>query len=419
MWLELGLSTTMKFSKILDIGVNEHLEFYQKREVRVLNLFALITLAGILLGVSTILFISGEYPKPIVLFTTLFSLTILLLHYKKLYSFSAYIFVVSINFSVFILSEQYHVAVGNFLYYFPIIFCIALIHNPSKSARRTLLFFLITLLSFSFSLIFRFESLIIPSVTLTDEKTLLVYNTSLTLIITMVLVYLVIRLINQQNNEVVLLLKKEHEAQSKISHSLKEKETLLAEIQHRVKNNLAVITGLLNLQMEKAPCDVSKGLMIESRNRVMSIAMIHERLYKKDNLSKIDLKLYLSELVNEIVKSFPLRAQIQIIEELEDVEIELTKAVPAGLIVNEVITNSLKHAFTSDIKHPIITIQMKKIFDCMQISLSDNGVGFTDIKNRKESSLGITLIESLADQIDAKVSFRNNNGAYVNFVFAI
>ena len=114
-----------------------------------------------------------------------------------------------------------------------------------------------------------------------------------------------------------------------------------------------------------------------------------------------------------------LQSQIQIIEELEEVEIELTKAVPAGLIVNELVTNSLKHAFSADIKQPVITIQMKKIFDCMQISLSDNGVGFADLKNRKDTSLGITLIESLADQIDAKVSFRNNNGAYVNFVFAL
>ena len=248
---------------------------------------------------------------------------------------------------------------------------------------------------------------------------LFLYDLYFCVILTIVLVYMVIQLINRQNTDLVTLLKKEHEAQVVITHSLKEKETLLAEIQHRVKNNLAVITGLLNLQMEKAPCDVSKGLMIESRNRVMSIAMIHERLYKKDNLSKIDLKLYLSELLNEVVKSFPLQSQIRIIEDLEDVEIELTKAVPAGLIVNEVVTNSLKHAFNSDMKQPVITIQMKKIFDCMQISLSDNGIGFADIKNRKETSLGITLIESLADQIDAKVSFRNNNGAYVNFVFAI
>lgn len=409
----------MKLSNILDTGINDNLEFYEKREVRVLNLFALITLAGILIGLSTALFINGEYPKPIVAFTSLFSLAILVLHYQKIYAPTSYIFVVFINLSVFILSEQYHIAVGNFLYYFPIIFCIALIHNPSKSATRTLVFFLITLISFSFSLLFRFENLLIKSITLSDEKTLLIYNSALTLVITMVLVYLVIRLINQQNNEVMLLLDKEHEAQSKISHSLKEKETLLAEIQHRVKNNLAIITGLLNLQTEKAPCDVSKNLMIESRNRVMSIAMVHERLYKKDNLAKIDFKMYLSELVNEVVKSFPSKNLIEIKEELDNAEIEITKAVPIGLILNEAITNALKHAFHEGFEKPLITIQMQTIYDKMQISLSDNGKGFQDLESREESSLGISLIESLADQIDAKVAFRNDHGATVSLVFPI
>ncbi len=409
----------MKLWNILNTGINDDLEFYEKREVRVLNLFALITLSGILIGISTTFFIAGEYPKPIVAFTSLCSLAILFFHYKKFYTPTSYIFVAFINFSVFILSEQYHVAVGNFLYYFPIIFCIALIHNPSKSTTRTLIFLFITLVSFSFSLIFRFESLLIKSVTLSDEKTLLIYNSALTLVITMVLVYLVIRLINQQNNEVMLLLEKEHEAQSKISHSLKEKETLLAEIQHRVKNNLAIITGLLNLQTEKAPCDVSKNLMIESRNRVMSIAMVHERLYKKDNLAKIDFKMYLSELVNEVVKSFPSKNLIEIKEELDNAEIEITKAVPIGLILNEAITNALKHAFHEGFEKPKITIQMQTIYDKMQISLSDNGKGFKDLDNREESSLGISLIESLADQIDAKVAFRNNNGATVSLVFGI
>jgi two-component sensor histidine kinase len=260
---------------------------------------------------------------------------------------------------------------------------------------------------------------LIKSITAEDEVVLLIYNCALTVVLTIVLVYLVVRLINQQNNEVMLLLDKEHEAQAKISHSLKEKETMLAEIQHRVKNNLAIITGLLNLQTEKAPCDVSKNLMIESRNRVMSIAMVHERLYRKENLAKIDFKLYLSELVNEVVKSFPSKNQIEIKEEMDNAELEITKAVPIGLILNEAITNALKHAFHEGSEKPKITIQMQTIYDKMQISLSDNGKGFKDLEHREASSLGISLIESLADQIDAKVAFRNNNGATVSLVFGI
>lgn len=409
----------MKLSKLLDVGVYDDLEFYQKREIRIVNLFSLITIAGLIIGLSTILFVKNHYPTTTVLGTLFCAVGSMVLNLKKLQSTATYLFVISINFSIFILNKQYALAVGNYLYYFPLIFCIALIHNPSKPITRTIMFFVITLTSFALALWLKVDVFKIPEIDSVNENKLFMYNCTLTVVITIVLVFLVVNLINKQNNEVILLLQKEHEAQSKVTYSLKEKETLLAEIQHRVKNNLAVITGLLNLQMEKAPCDVSRGLMIESRNRVMSIAMIHERLYKKDNLSKIDLKQYLSELVNEVVKSFPAQHNIQIVEEMEDVEIELTKAVPAGLIVNELVTNSLKHAFPSNITSPVITIQMKRIFDCMQISFHDNGIGFGDIEQRKETSLGITLIESLADQIDAKVSFRNNNGAYVNFVFAI
>ena len=228
---------------------------------------------------------------------------------------------------------------------------------------------------------------------------------------------MVVKLINKQNNEAIVLLKKEKEAQITIAQSLKEKEVLLAEIQHRVKNNLAVITGLLNLQMEKAPCDISKNLMIESRNRVMSIAMVHERLYKNDNLSKINFKHYLSELIKEIIKSFPiLNQQIEIQEELIDAELEVTRAVPIGLIINEALTNSLKHAFIHTEK-PIIKIKMQIIFDKVQICLLDNGIGFPEEKTRNENALGLSLIESLADQIDAEVTFKNEGGACVSLNF--
>jgi two-component sensor histidine kinase len=233
-------------------------------------------------------------------------------------------------------------------------------------------------------------------------------------------VFLVVKLINRQNNEALTLLHKEQEAQKIIAQSLKEKETLLAEIQHRVKNNLAIISGLLNLQTEKAPCEESKLLMIESRNRVMSIAMVHQRLYKKDNLCKINLKQYLSELVQELIKSFPIQShQIQIEEELEKIEIEITKAVPIGLIVNEALTNSLKHAFNSSHEKPTIKIRMQLIYDRIQICILDNGVGFQEINNRKDTSLGLSLIESLSDQIDAQVTFKNEIGACVSIVFPI
>ncbi len=408
----------MVFGNLINLGVKTEMEFYQKREARIVNLFALITLLGLLIGISSVIFISGDYVFSTVFFSTITSLSILFLNYKLHHNAATYLFVITTNVTIFILNQQYIDSVGNYLYYFPVIFCVALIHNPVKSNTRTAIFFSIVLVSFLCSRFIDIPYLKNTTITEADNVALLTYNSILAFFVTLILVFLVVRLINRQNNEALSLLHKEQDAQKIIAQSLKEKETLLAEIQHRVKNNLAIITGLLNLQTEKAPCEVSKQLMTESKNRVMSIAMVHERLYKKDNLSKIDLKLYLSELVREVIKSYPINTgQIEVLEELERVELEITKAVPIGLIVNEALTNSLKHAFPKTTKTPSIKIKMQLIYDRVQICILDNGNGFPDISTRHDTALGLSLIESLSDQIDAKVIFKNEEGACVSLVF--
>ena len=130
------------------------------------------------------------------------------------------------------------------------------------------------------------------------------------------------------------------------------------------------------------------------------------------------MKLYLSELVKELALSFPAKTPaIEISEDMVEVVVDITTAVPIGLIINEAITNSLKHAFDDTIAHPNIRIKMEVIFDKVQIILSDNGLGFPANKKHNENSLGLSLIESLADQIDADVSFSNDSGAFIKLLF--
>lgn len=408
----------MIFGNLIDLGVKSEMDFYQKREARIVNLFSLITLSGLFIGLSTIFFIKGEYATVTVSFTAITSLSILICNAKSYHNTATYLFVFSINLTLFVLNQQYIDSVGNYLYYFPVIFCVALIHNPTKSNFRTVIFFSIVLISFMASRFIHIPSLMNTTLSEQDNSTLLFYNSSLAFVITLILVYLVVKLINRQNNEAIGLLRKERESQVKISQSLKEKDVMLAEIQHRVKNNLAIISSLLNLQSEKAPCDVSKQLMVDSRNRVMSMAMVHQNLYQKGNLSKIDLEIYLSELVLEISRSFLLKnPQVVIQEELEKIEIEITKAVPIGLIINEAITNSLKHAFDHSIANPVIKVELKVNGNQVEISLTDNGIGFLNIEGKKENTLGLSLMESLADQIDAKIEFTNKYGACIKLIF--
>lgn len=409
----------MLFRKLINLGANDSLPFYDKREIRIVNLFALITLSGLFIGVTTLFFIEGSYPTPVVLFSTLASSLSLLFNARGMHNAATYVFVISINVTIFIISQQYVISVANYLYFFPVVFCVALVHNPFKKNIRTFIFFSIILLCFLLSLMLDIPAMKLKGVTENDNQVLLIYNAVLTISLTIILVVLVVRLINQQNNELIQSLNKEKESQLLIGSSLKEKEVLLAEIQHRVKNNLAVISGLLNLQLNNAQGEEARLLLLDAKNRVMSIAMAHERLYKKQDLSRINLGQYLQELTDEIIGSHKQDHSIHVSKETIDVDIPITKAVPTGLIVNEVITNSLKHAFTDHAHKPAIDLKMEQEHNVVRITLCDNGIGFGNLKERKESSLGISLIESLANQIDAEINFTNKAGACVVLSYSV
>ncbi len=405
----------MFFENLINLGIKPEMEFYQKREAKIVNLFALIIISALLVGSTSTLFISGSFPTFMAAFTAISAISMLIFNARGWHQLATYCFVVSINITIFAMCEQYVEPAGSYLYYYLFIFCVAVLHNPVKSNTRTIIFFSILIISFIATKTINMRSLKLDGITDNDVLVLFKYNQFITIILALVLMYLVVKLINKQNNETLDLLQKEQLSQVKISQSLKEKELLLSEVQHRVKNNLSIISSLLNLQIDKAPCNTSKQMMLESKNRVISMAMVHNNLYKKDNLLKIDLKLYLTELVNEMVNSFPIKTnQIQIQAELDKVEMEITHAVPIGLIVNETLTNSLKHAFNDLIQTPIIRLRMQLLSDSIKICVADNGIGFSEAALRKHDGLGLNLIESLADQIDAEVSFLNKDGACVS-----
>lgn len=409
----------MIFRKIIDSGIVAGLPFYRRREIRMVNLFALIILLGLLIGATSIFFLGGAYPLITECISFTVTMFIIVLNKKKAYDAATFLFVISINLVIFFINQQYDTSVQCYLYYFPVIFCVALIHDPGRSNIRTSLFLAIVLISFFCSKLLNIQSLKNTTVTEEDNKVLLIYNAYLTVILTVFLVYLVVRLINRQNNELIASLKRLRESQLLINSSLKEKEVLLAEVQHRVKNNLAVMSGLLNLQLNNAQGEEAKLLLHDAKNRIMSIAMVHERLYKNDDLSRINLGRYLMELTDEVVGSHRLYSEIHIVKQTIDLDVSITKAIPTGLIINEILTNSLKHAFDSSMVEPTIQLSMILQDDKVKINLSDNGKGFGDLKARHETSLGVSLIESLAQQIDAEVIFSSKGGASVELSYGV
>lgn len=208
-----------------------------------------------------------------------------------------------------------------------------------------------------------------------------------------------------------------------LSTALKEKEVLLAEIHHRVKNNLAVVRGLLNMQMNTTTNEVAKATLRESVNRVSTMALIHQKLYTRDNPDSIDFGMYVLELVREISASYNLQGtkMPEVNTDVKDITLNLNRAVPCGLILNELLSNAFKHAFTNG-QAGIIDINIshdltKKGF--VNMIVSDNGNGIPEGFNPETSpTLGITIIQSLSDQLDGHFTFgssRNGTQMKVNF----
>ena len=187
--------------------------------------------------------------------------------------------------------------------------------------------------------------------------------------------------------------------------TLKEKEILLSEIHHRVKNNLAIISGLIDLQNFYVKDEKASAILKESRNRIKSIAVLHEKFYESSSLEKIEIKPYIDELIYFIKLSFTdQQKDIQIHTQINNIELSMINALPFALLLNELITNSYKHAFTDkntgNIYISFIKQQAELIFN-----FKDDGCGFDLFEVNKENTLGMNLIESFSNQLNAKATW--------------
>ncbi len=399
--------------KTLNIGISDELDMYQKKETRFLNLFSLIIFGSVLVCTLNLFFLGAIYPIGSEIALSSIAIIVMFLNYKKYYTASLFIFVISSNLALLYVTLLYDKSVGNYLFYFPILFCTALLHNPKKPAIRTLTLFFIVGASILSAYYFDYKLITKANTDELQNHYLLLFNISLVSLLTVFVLWLIVKQLNHQHTEFTSLVEQINVDRITIKNTLEEKEILLAEVQHRVKNNLSVILGLFNLQLDQSENEAYRNLLNEAKNRVLSIAMVHQKIYNKSDLSKINLGDYLSDLVREIVNSHTLNDSINVREDLENYDASVTTAVPIGLIVNEVITNSLKHAFGSNKKSCELNISLSLLFGKLMLKITDNGIGFPANYDNQGKSLGLTLINSLSEQLDAEIKFRNENGAVV------
>ncbi|MGB7087676.1 MAG: histidine kinase dimerization/phosphoacceptor domain -containing protein [Phormidesmis sp.] len=203
------------------------------------------------------------------------------------------------------------------------------------------------------------------------------------------------------------------QAEEQIKASLKEKEALLKEVHHRVKNNLQIISSLLNLQSGSIKDPHIVDLFRQSQNRVRLMALVHEKLYQTDDLGKINLREYIQVLSSYLMRSYEVNPKsIDLIVEIDDIFLEIDTAVSCGLIINELTSNSLKYAF-SDGRDGIIEIRAETTDEnAFFISYRDNGVGLPENFNIDETeTLGLQLISSLTEQLGGNLDVISHSGA--------
>lgn len=193
----------------------------------------------------------------------------------------------------------------------------------------------------------------------------------------------------------------------------KENETLLKEVHHRVKNNLQMIISLLNMQQRRLESDAAKNALTLTKNRVKSIGLIHEHLYKHEDFSKIDLYEYVWELTHMIVDSTisnPKKPKPKITFEIPKRSADIDTAIPIGIILNELITNCVKYAF-DDHDNPLVTIRIEELYDELIVKVSDNGYG-TGNKEIK-SGFGHTIVNTLVQNLSGSIHNESTKDGYV------
>ena len=209
-------------------------------------------------------------------------------------------------------------------------------------------------------------------------------------------------------------------AEEQIQDSLQEKEILLKEIHHRVKNNLHIISNLLDLQSDYIEDQKVQELFADSQNRIQSMALIHEQLYQSKNLAEVDFSEYIHALIDNLFCSYADRESIiQPIINVEAITLNLETAIPCGLLINELVTNSFKHAFPNNESGEICVELHQDRQEKVYITIKDNGIGIPpDIDLQNISSLGLKLVRILCKQLKAEIDFDGCQGTTVNLIFS-
>lgn len=288
-----------------------------------------------------------------------------------------------------------------FLYYFPFTFCVVQMSARKEIYRHMAWLVVMCLVSVVAALLsYRFD---LFAVRVEPEllQTIKYINIFFSFVIAIVFVFIISTQAIAQEQE--------------LKNALQQKEVLLAELFHRVKNNLNIITSLLNLKKNSIDSKEAKDALEECRNLVFSMALVHTKIYNTNSIDKLNFSEYLEDLVPELINSIGGLDKVDFEMNSSSLSLSLIQAIPCALIVNELITNAFKHGRVPDKKLKIV-ITLTGENNRIGIEVKDNGPGKEEAKLNK-NTLGMDLIKSLVEQLDGEYSFINQEGLRFNLQF--
>jgi|GEM_PF-818131 len=404
------------WNKLSALGVEAGMDSREIRMVTLTNRFCVVGAFALLIGSLHTFIIEDHFLGTAILGFMLLFMGGLLLNYFKFYRAAMMYLLLIINSALFYFDAYCGPEAGVYFYYFPFMLAIALLLDFSQPVWLLIfisvtVFFLVLAIATNHSL-FLNESLRHEQI-----RRMWSFNLLNSVLVVFYCTYLIIGMNHQQYLGFMQRIEERREAESKIRAALSEKETLLAEVHHRVKNNLSVISSLLSLQSNLVNNEYTRGVLIESKNRVSSMALIHQKLYGTSSFSEIHFSKYISELVDEIKLSYidTLSSDIRVELQSDKASLNLTSAIPCGLILNELLSNCYKHAFRRR-SEGLIRISFREKQGEYELQVEDNGHGLPGgFDPESSASLGMTIISSLAGQIDASYEFKNRESGGTSF----
>lgn len=388
------------FNRIVSIGTRAQYEDWENTIAKRINVLVLIATFNVI-STAAIFFPIGVYDL-VYIYVTIGILTpvVFLVNHFWNYIAAAYCFFIITGWLLFTASYEIGTESMFYLFFFPASYTMVQLFGRKELRFHVFMASTIYLLSFTGTL----------SLWFFEEKSPL---TSLQLdVVALVSIFLSfisgLAIMILSNNDIV-------DQDKELRRLLKDKELLLAEVFHRVKNNMSIVTGLLSLRKETAVSEEAKMALEDCKSRVYSMAIIHQQMLSSDEVGTLDFKQYIWELAVNLNHSFGEIARLTI--DSVAVQMPISKAVPCGLIINELITNSYKHAI---VQNNELHIRVHIHFEGTElvIAVADNGPGMNSVnKLKQEKTLGYELVHSLCDQIDATLRVKSDDGYCVSFQF--